>query len=36
MHPLIGVLLRKPQLLATHVKAYGELLLQELSQANVQ
>jgi len=36
MHPLIGVLLRKPQLLATHAKAYGELVLQELSQANDQ
>jgi cytochrome c-type biogenesis protein CcmH/NrfF len=36
MHPLIGVLLREPQLLVTHAKAYGELLLQELSQANVQ
>jgi hypothetical protein len=36
MHPLIDVLLRRPQLLATHAKAYGELLLQELSQANVQ
>lgn len=36
MHPLIDVLVRKPQLLATHAKAYGELLLQELSQANLQ
>jgi hypothetical protein len=36
MHPLIDILVRKPQLLATHAKAYGELLLQELSQANDQ
>lgn len=36
MHPLIEVLLRQPQLLATHAKAYAELVLQELSQAQVQ
>jgi hypothetical protein len=36
MHPLIDVLLRQPQLLSTHAKAYGELVLQELSQANLQ
>jgi hypothetical protein len=36
MHPLIDILVRKPQLLVTHAKAYGELILQELSQANVQ
>lgn len=36
MHPLIDVLLRQPQLLATHAKAYGELVLLELSQANAQ
>jgi hypothetical protein len=36
MHPLIDILVRKPQLLATHAKAYGELVLQELSEANVQ
>jgi hypothetical protein len=36
MHPLIDVLVRKPQLIAAHAKAYGELVLLELSQANVQ
>jgi hypothetical protein len=36
MHPLIDVLLRQPQLLSMHAKAYGELVLQELSQANLQ
>jgi hypothetical protein len=36
MHPLIDILVRKPQLLANHAKAYSELVLQELSQANDQ
>ena len=36
MHPLIDVLLRQPQLLSTHAKAYGELVWQEWSQANLQ
>lgn len=33
MHPLLGLLLSRPQLLAEHAQAYGELFTEEMAQA---
>lgn len=35
MHPLLDVLLARPQLLVDHAQAYGELFTEELDQARV-
>lgn len=35
MHPLLELLLARPQLLADHAQAYGELFTEEMGQARV-